>query len=288
MSICEYIITHKYKNKMSKLAFFMSKDRYFHITGGSSVPEITLESCSFSSLEQWCYRAKAHPFWIFYWNAQDQAVLHTEAQRIPMKKEFCYLIPPYTLFSTENRGRFDHFYCHFTVSGYFECLQRKIHLLPSDLLREKLPLFRKKDPPQKMLFSFKAMLAEYLTRIGEEQFMEKGRSLLDGRIRQAVRLMDENTAAPPDNRELARKAGMSLKTFYEKFSRNMGMTPKRYLLNQRMERARQMLLHSEVTPEEIAESTGYADRFHFSKAFRKFYGISPVSFRKKFSPRGSD
>lgn len=283
MSICEYIITHKYKNKMSKLAFFMSKDRYFHITGGSSVPEITLDFCSFSPLEQWCYQAKAHPFWIFYWNAQDQAVLHTEEQKIPMKKEFCYIIPPYTLFSTDNRGKFDHFYCHFTVFGYFEHLRRKIHKVPSDLLREKLPLFRKKDSPQKMLFSFKTMLAEYLTMIGEEEFTENGKSLLDSRIRLAVQLMDKNTTAPPDNRELARKAGMSLKTFYEKFSRDMGMSPKRYLLNQRMERSRQMLLHSEATPEEIAECTGYADRFHFSKAFRKFYGISPVSFRKKFS-----
>ena len=104
-----------------------------------------------------------------------------------------------------------------------------------------------------MLFSFKTMLAEYLTMIGEEEFTENGKSLLDSRIRLTVQLMDKNTTAPPDNRELARKAGMSLKTFYEKFSRDMGMSPKRYLLNQRMERSRQMLLHSEATPEEIAE-----------------------------------
>ena len=60
------------------------------------------------------------------------------------------------------------------------------------------------------------------------------------------------------------------------------MTPKRYLLSLRMEQAREKLLHSDLPLEEIAEQTGYADRFHFSKAFRNFYGEPPASYRKKY------
>ena len=287
MSICEYIIVCKSKNKMSKLAFFMSKKRYFHITADPDVPEITLECCSFSPQEQWCYQEKAHPFWMFYWNAQDQATLHTEDQILPMKKEYCYLIPPYTSFSTENSGSFDHFYCHFKVSGYFEEIRRKIHIFPSDLLLEKLAFLQGRKIRAGALFTLKNVLAEYLDRIGEGEFLEQEHSRVDPRIRLAVRLMDENIMSPPGNRELARKAGMSIKNFYESFSKNMGMSPKRYLLNQRMELARQKLLHSDCTPEEIAECTGYADRFHFSKAFRQFYNISPVTFRRKFSTEKS-
>lgn len=262
----------------------MSKESYFHIIPGSEVPQITLEISSFSPQEQWHYTDRAHPFWTFYWNKQPYAQLITAGNVLNMTEETCFLIPPYTLYSTNNQKRFDHFYCHFKVSGYFEHVRRRIYCFPSDLLKKEFPSFRKEDTETKRVFTLKHILARYLDMIGPEDFLSPGSSRLDPGIRTAVHLMDENIARPPGNRELARKAGMSLKTFYETFSRNLGMTPKRYLLNQRMELARKMLLHSSSTPEEIAERTGYADRFHFSKAFRNFYTLSPIAFRKKFSP----
>ena len=64
------------------------------------------------------------------------------------------------------------------------------------------------------------------------------------------------------------------------------MSPKKYLLNQRMEHARRLLIHSTDSIEEIAAQTGYADRFHFSKVFRRFYDIPPAAYRENSSGDG--
>lgn len=223
----------------------------------------------------------AHPFWILYWNLQKGACLVTE-ETVEMDPRYCYLIPPYTRFSTGNSWGFDHFYCHFKVSGYFERVQRKIYSFPAEFLRKKFPFLQTGSDREKQLFLLQEVLTHYLLLIEEDCFLPPGRSRLDPGIASAVKLMEENLADPPENNELARKAGMSLKKFYNVFFENVGLTPKRYLYNQRMEQARLLLLHSALTLEEIAERTGYADRFHFAKAFKQFFKSPPVSFRKKY------
>ena len=74
--------------------------------------------------------------------------------------------------------------------------------------------------------------------------------------------------------------------FYREFQRELGMSPKKYLLNQRMEHARQLLVYSSDTIEAIAAETGYADRFHFSKAFKRFYDVPPAAYRENSSGGG--
>ena len=44
--------------------------------------------------------------------------------------------------------------------------------------------------------------------------------------------------------------------------------------------ARRLLIDTTLTLDEIAERTGYANRYQFSKSFRKFYQESPIRFRK--------
>ena len=54
-----------------------------------------------------------------------------------------------------------------------------------------------------------------------------------------------------------------------------------YVLQVRMERARELLLNPEIKIQEIAQRVGYADNHYFSKAFRTYYGISPTAFRQE-------
>ena len=54
-----------------------------------------------------------------------------------------------------------------------------------------------------------------------------------------------------------------------------------YVLQVRMERARELLLNPEIKIQEIAQRVGYADNNYFSKAFRTYYGISPTAFRQE-------
>lgn len=70
------------------------------------------------------------------------------------------------------------------------------------------------------------------------------------------------------------------------FSSQYGKTPYRFLTEYRLEKARQLLLTTDQTCEQIGYSVGFEEYSIFFKAFRNYYGISPSSYsdsvRKRF------
>ncbi len=77
---------------------------------------------------------------------------------------------------------------------------------------------------------------------------------------------------------------MYLSPFYisRMFKSEIGDTPIRYLINIRLEKAKTLLESGDNSSiQEIAGMVGYDDAYHFSKLFKKRYGISPSQARKK-------
>lgn len=77
---------------------------------------------------------------------------------------------------------------------------------------------------------------------------------------------------------------MYLSPFYisKIFKSETGDTPIRHLINIRLEKAKELLENGyEGNIQEVATSVGYDDAYHFSKLFKKHFGISPSQARKK-------
>ncbi len=77
---------------------------------------------------------------------------------------------------------------------------------------------------------------------------------------------------------------MYLSPFYisKIFKSETGVTPIRYLINIRLENAREILENGyEGSIQEVAAMVGYDDAYHFSKLFKKHHGITPSQARKK-------
>lgn len=64
------------------------------------------------------------------------------------------------------------------------------------------------------------------------------------------------------------------------FQKEMKVGFANFLLNQRMESAREMLKNTNFKVREVAEKAGFNDYHYFAKAFKKKYGVSPVQYRK--------
>lgn len=64
------------------------------------------------------------------------------------------------------------------------------------------------------------------------------------------------------------------------FRRYDDLTPYQYLLKLRMRQAAEKLLRPHALIKQVAEETGYADPFHFSRVFRSVLGVSPAQFKK--------
>ncbi|QXU56252.1 AraC family transcriptional regulator [Rhodococcus sp. LW-XY12] len=78
--------------------------------------------------------------------------------------------------------------------------------------------------------------------------------------------------------DLAAELGMSVRYIHKLFSAT-GTTPRTRLNQQRLERARKLLLSTDATISTISVRVGFRDVSHFSRAFRRRFGTSPLHFR---------
>ncbi|MBF2709811.1 AraC family transcriptional regulator [Flavobacterium soyangense] len=67
------------------------------------------------------------------------------------------------------------------------------------------------------------------------------------------------------------------------FKKQVGETLQGYISNYKLRLIETRLLHSDMRIGEIAYELNYADESHLNKAFKKFKGISPSEYRKRFS-----
>lgn len=82
--------------------------------------------------------------------------------------------------------------------------------------------------------------------------------------------------------QMAKQALMSERTFLRRFTEASGITPKAWLLQARMNLARELLEKNQLLNEQIMEQCGFGSMESFRVAFRKSVGISLSSYRKTF------
>jgi AraC family transcriptional regulator len=83
-----------------------------------------------------------------------------------------------------------------------------------------------------------------------------------------------------DIHTLARIAEMSAWQFNRSFPKAVGVSPHRYVVQCRLQRARELLATTQLSLTEIALTIGFADQSHFSRRFHGFIGMTPRKFRK--------
>jgi len=80
---------------------------------------------------------------------------------------------------------------------------------------------------------------------------------------------------------MAREAGLSRQHFTELFRHHFGMAPMKYVLQARMHRAAHLLRDQNLRVADVARAVGFEDPFHFSRSFRKEFGIPPRLFKNR-------
>lgn len=81
--------------------------------------------------------------------------------------------------------------------------------------------------------------------------------------------------------KIAHKAGLSRTRCTKLFTRIFGMSPRQYITSVRLLQAKQKLIHSSSTIEEIAMSLGFSSLSHFSRQFKRWTSQSPMQYRPK-------
>jgi transcriptional regulator GlxA family with amidase domain len=82
---------------------------------------------------------------------------------------------------------------------------------------------------------------------------------------------------------LARELGMSPRNFIRRFKQATGLAPLEYLQRLRVRAARRLLEERFVTVQEVSSAVGYADVAFFRSVFKRFTGLAPGAYRRRFA-----
>ncbi|MEV5969620.1 helix-turn-helix domain-containing protein [Streptomyces sp. NPDC051921] len=82
--------------------------------------------------------------------------------------------------------------------------------------------------------------------------------------------------------ELAGHARMSLRTFARRFNEEVGMSPGRWLIQQRLSRARHLLETTDLAVDDVAGQVGFAGGTSLREHLHAAIGVSPLAYRRTF------
>lgn len=99
-------------------------------------------------------------------------------------------------------------------------------------------------------------------------------------VQQVVNLMLSNIEEPMRMDELARMAGLNLRRMERLFSANLGASPGQFYRQLRLEKARDLLLHTNLPTLEVACLTGFSSSSHFAMAYQRQFEMRPSDTRR--------
>lgn len=107
------------------------------------------------------------------------------------------------------------------------------------------------------------------------------------RLRRALEMIEARLPDAPSRAELAAEAGLSLHHFARGFALAMGEPPHRYMMQRRIEIAKDLLLvHPDWTVARVAHEVRFSSESHFVRAFATHVGGTPRAYRRALAAEG--
>ena len=101
------------------------------------------------------------------------------------------------------------------------------------------------------------------------------------RLLEAVALMEANIEEPISLNDIANYVSLSRRQLERLFQKYLQCVPTRYYLALRLERARQLLLQTNMSIVDIALASGFVSPPHFSKCYREYFSVPPRDERRR-------
>jgi transcriptional regulator GlxA family with amidase domain len=99
------------------------------------------------------------------------------------------------------------------------------------------------------------------------------------KLSQVIQMMEANIEEPISPSILARDVGMSTRQLERLFRRYLSRSPKRYYMELRLQKARNLLMQTDMSVINVALACGFASPSHFSKCYRAQYSTTPYRER---------
>lgn len=145
--------------------------------------------------------------------------------------------------------------------------------------------------PASYFGDFKKMLALYLFEGNRAEIMSIFYHMLYcisaqgsrcSEIMPAIKYIEQNYQNPDlTNEELAQQCNLSEVYFRRIFAKHYKTTPKQFLIDIRINKAKQLLSEGALKINAVAESCGFSNQYHFCRVFKERTGLTPTEYMKR-------
>lgn len=134
-------------------------------------------------------------------------------------------------------------------------------------------------------FEARAYFHPFVFEIVRQLQQESIQQLKPDIVMQTIRYLYDHYAMNITLKSIAESLNYNIQYLSKRFKQRTGTSPIDFLIKIRIEQAQQLLMHTDATVQEVAESVGYSDLFYFIRIFKKHTGMVPGKFRAQYSGR---
>lgn len=148
---------------------------------------------------------------------------------------------------------------------------------------ELLYIVMHKDEPPLHLIGHLYLFLDALIRSNCHETTQSGRKLREFYIHETISYIENHYHQNISIEDLAANCGLNRSYLGRIFKDEIGQSPQMFLMTYRMIKATDMLIQTNLSVAEIGKLVGYDNQLHFSRAFKNYYGKSPIKWKKDYT-----
>ncbi len=232
-------------------------------------------------------------YWRLYRNSSHGASLSLPVGSYTLTPGQFHFVPPWVHFSCRCRTELDHWYVHFDTIGLPGGVIRDIFSAPCALPQDEalnaalaaLLDGQTYGHPLAFQLALKGLVHTALAKLmAQLPPPEADRCAMlaqgDHPVQAALSHIESHLRETLSNDLLAQLCHYSEDHFIRVFRQITGQSPAQYIIERRVAKAANLLLFSDASIEQVAERSGFPNRFYFSRVFSKRLGVSPAAYRE--------
>ncbi len=221
------------------------------------------------------YGPAVRTHWLLHYVVSGKGIFEREGKTHQVRAGEIFVIPPYveTYYQADAQTPWQYIWVGFTTEDSFEILKEPVLRCPGageifkDMKRCKYLENGRSAFLSAKLWELLSILMEQSER--EISYVDKALHYIHSEY------MNEITV-----HGLADRLNLDRSYFSTLFKETTGVSPMQYLIRLRMEKAVELMIQYGEAISTAGASVGYPDLYHFSKAFKTYYGVSPREYIK--------
>ncbi len=214
-------------------------------------------------------------YWLIHYVVSGKGEFRIGGKEYTLSPGYVFVIPPYqeVSYRANHDDPWEYMWVGFQVDG-----DMPLSLEPVIHCPDAFGIFRAMPDSQGMTGGAKAYVTGQLWRFFS-MLMDRHNPVEDA-VSTALNYIHSKYMYPLSVEDISQKVGLERSYFTTLFTRQMGVSPGKYLQNHRMEIAAILLTRDNYSVSTTAMSVGYADIYTFSKTFKRHFGLSPREYAK--------